>query len=310
MVDTAQLQALQAEVENAPPAEALAAARQLIGILQPLAGEAPARHLAQLATAWLDYGTNLAIVEGPAAALEPLTTAVRLFQELANDSDAISLLRLAQAQQALAEEHIALEQGDPALHLLQEAEQTCQRLAVLQPDVSRVVEAKTSRLIATMYHNRRDYPNAIRYGRDAETRLRQAMRQEPTLTQDFAVALRTLGLSLMMNEPVDDAQRKEAQKKTEEALIFHRALAKRAPEIFLGEFAHSAYQNATIMMARGKTLRAVGAYEQAADLYAKAMQFDPGLGESFHLAATTAVEGYERSGNQRRAQKLRQRYGV
>jgi hypothetical protein len=43
MADAAQLHELEAQVENAPPDEALAAARQLVEILGPLAEEAPAK---------------------------------------------------------------------------------------------------------------------------------------------------------------------------------------------------------------------------------------------------------------------------
>jgi tetratricopeptide (TPR) repeat protein len=303
------LHELEAQVENAPPDEALAAARQLVEILGPLAEEAPAKYLAQLATAWQEYGANLGIVEGPAPAVEPLTTAVRLLGELANDSDAMSLLCLVQALHALADQYLALGQDGLAEPLLQEARQTCRRLAVREPEMSEVLDAKTSGMLATTYHDRGDHPNAIAYGRDAETRLRKAIRLQPMLTPDFAVALRTLAISLVAAGG-DDARKKEAQKKIDEALVYHRSLSKKMPELFLGEYAATSFQNAIVLMSRKKALRAAGMYEGAADLYAKAVQLDPGLAESFQIAATTAVETYEAVGDLRRAGRLRQRYGL
>lgn len=309
MVDAAQLRDLQTQVENAPPAEALAASRKLVEILGPLAEQSPAKFLAQLATAWHDYGSNLGIVEGPQAAVEPLATAVRLFRDIANDSDVLSLLRLVQALQSLAQEQLALQRLEDAGQVLREAQETGQRLAQVDQTTAQLMRGKTCRLAAAVHQQRGDHAAAARSAREAEECFRPLVRKEPTVLPDFAAALKILAASLA-HEPADEAAKKEAQKKIDEALVFHRSLAKHAPELFLGEFANTAYQTASILMARGKKLQAVGAYEHAADLYAKAAQADPTLGESYRIAATTTVEVYQAMGNDRRARKLRQRYGL
>jgi len=309
VVDPAQLHDLQTRVENAPPAEALAAARQLIELLTPLAQEAPARYLTQLATAWHDYGTLVGTVEGPAAAVEPLATAVRLFRDVANESDPLSMLRLIQAQQSLADEQLQLEQVEPAYQLLQEALRAGQSFARLEPQTGQLVDARTYQLLAMAHYQRHDYAGAAGHGREAETRYRNTIRQQPEALPNYAATLRTLGLSLS-HEQASDAERKEAQRKVEEAALHFRSLAKHAPELFQGEYAQTAFHQATIMMARGKRLQAVGAYENATDLYGRAMQYDPSLAESYQTAASVTVEIYEMMGNHGRARKLRQRYGL
>jgi tetratricopeptide (TPR) repeat protein len=309
MVDPVQLRDLQAKVEQAPPPEALAAARQLIEILTPLAQEAPARYLTQLATAWQDYGTLAGAVEGPAAGLQPLATALRMFDEVANDTDPLSLLRLIQCQQALADEHLALEQIDPAYQLLQEALRRGQGLAQLEPEAAQLVDARTFQLLSLAHYLRGDFPGAAAHGREAETRYRNTVRKQPEALPNYAAALRTLALSLS-HEHASDAERKEAQKKIEEAALHYRNLAKHAPQLFQGEYAQTAFHHATILMGRGKRLQAAGAYENATDLYGKAVQHDPGLAESYQNAAKVTVDVYELMGNPGRARKLRQRYGL
>jgi tetratricopeptide (TPR) repeat protein len=306
VVDPSQLRDLQAQVENAPPAEALAAARQLIEILTPLAQEAPAKYLTQLATAWQDYGTLVGAVEGTAAALQPLATAVRMFRDVANDTDPLSLLRLIQSQQALADEHLRLEQLEPAYQLLQEALRGGQSFARLEPETAQLVDARTFQLLAMAFYQRGDYAGAVAHGREAETRYGRTVRGQPEALPNYAATLRTLALSLS-HEHASDAERKEAQKKVEEAALYYRSLAKHAPQ-FQGEYAQTAFYHATILMARGKRLQSVGAYENATDLYGKALQYDPGLAESYQTAAKVTVDIYEMMGNHGRARKLRQRY--
>lgn len=307
MADEDQLRELQTRVENAPSLEeALAASKQLVEILGPLAEQNPAKYALQLATAWKEYGTSVAVLEGPSTATEPLTTSVRLFRDLATETNPTSLIQMAFALQALAQQQLGTgDAAHEALATLQEAHEVCQRFAREVPEMAKEIDATVSHLHATACYQLGDYQTAITYGEQAADCLRRAERKTLEYAAPLADTLKILALSLL-----EEKRLKDARKKIEDAQYLYRRLSKRDPLGYLGELANATYTYATIQMAEGKDLRAVGTFHAAVDTYAKAVQLDPELEQDYRTAVDTLVNVYEAIGNHSKANKLRQQHGL
>lgn len=307
MMDDGHLRELQDRAENPPSLdEALTASKELVEVLGPLAETSPARYQVQLATAWKLRGAHLGLTEAQSEAEEAFATSVRLFREVATETNPETLVYLAIALHDLAHHQLKRDGGaQDALGPIEEAHAVCQRIASYDPESAQHTDASVCHLHAAACAELGDHQSAVAYAEQAETGLRAAERRDPELRSSLAETLRILGMSLMELQRI-----KEARKKLEDSAYLYRRLSKREPELFLGEFAHSTALSATILRVEGKEARAIAAYDYACDLYAKAAVLHPGFEDEYRTAVSTLIEFHLELGNQGKAEKVRRQHPI
>jgi tetratricopeptide (TPR) repeat protein len=307
VVDEDRLRALQERAENPPSIdEGLAASKELVEVLGPLAAEAPATYQFQHATAWKLRGAYLGLTEDQAAAEEAFATAVRLFRGLATDTDPESLYTLAVSLIDLTEHRLKGDGGvQEALTWIEEVRDLCQRLERLYPGMAHETEAHAFRLHAQALHQLGEHQAAIEQAERAHTGLQRLERRHPEARPYVAGNLRVLGVSLM-----EVNRLKDARKKLEEAAWLFRRLSKREPEFYLGEQAAVTFMIAVIWMMEGKKTRSLGNYEAAVQLYRDAARVNPGHHEDYRKAVHSLVETYTTLGDQGGADRMRRKYPV
>lgn len=307
MQDEERLRALQERAENPPSiSEALAASKELVEALEPLAAEAPARYQVQLATAWKLRGVHLGLAEHQAEAEEAYATAVRLFRELVTGTDPQSLFTFAVSLIDLAEHRLKRDDGArEALEPIEEIRDLGRRLARDDADAAGDIEAQASRLHAMALHKLGDHRAAIDQAEQARTGLQRMERRDPEARVLIAENYRTLGLSLLQVNRL-----KDARKRLEEAAWLFRRLSKREPEIFIAEQANVTLAIAAILMGDGKKRRALGNYEAAIQLYRDAAQVNPAYQEDYRNAVTTLLNTYLDLGDDRQIDRILRKYPI
>jgi tetratricopeptide (TPR) repeat protein len=242
----------------------------------------------------------------PSEAEEAFATEVRLFRNLATETDPASQTYLANALCDLAE-HL-LKQGDreqDALVAIQEGQDVCRRHTPDGPQELRYIEASLSGMHAVASHRLDDHRTALTHAEHAVTGLRKAEWKTREYRPDLAKALQVLALSLY-----SVGRLKDARKNIQEAAHMFGRLSKKEPDFYLAELADTKLAAGMILDAEGKRLRAVAEYELAADAYAKVLVYNPTVEAEFRTAATAAIEGNAALRNPGRANKLRRRYGL
>jgi tetratricopeptide (TPR) repeat protein len=200
----AQLRDLEDRANGRSLSAALRASEQLVGVLTAAVGHSPAVYAARLASALKVHGHNIASAEGPAEAVGAFTESVHIFRQLANDHDALSLLQLAQALEALS---LTYTHPNDSYAALREAYDVCQRLARLEPVASASIYASISLRLGGTCVSLGNYHSASKYAAEAETRLWSLAEMDPDYLPDLAATLRLLSTCSLEADDVGAAER-------------------------------------------------------------------------------------------------------
>ncbi|NDL59031.1 hypothetical protein [Phytoactinopolyspora mesophila] len=226
----AQLGELEDRANGRSLSDALAASEQLVAVLTAAVEHSPAAHASRLAAALKVHGHNLASVEGPTQAVGAFTESVHIFRQVAEDSDALSLLQLAQALEALS---LTFTHPDDSFAALREAYDVCERLAQLEPVASVSIYASIALRLGGTCLSLGNYRSAFTYASEAETRLWSLVEMDPDYLPDLATTLKLLGTCSLHADDFDTAERKLGQ-----AQQILGKLAARTPDPYLGELDH------------------------------------------------------------------------